>query len=64
MLLFLGIATIARAACDPHPHEHYGLSDDRAQPLLGATCDVRAGDGGTATLTCEQRVYHLTWVRP
>nr|HEX4315866.1 hypothetical protein [Kofleriaceae bacterium] len=63
LLALVGFATAASAACDPHPYEHFTIYDvasgSGATGLLGESCDVRAGDGDTATLSCGGRVYQL-----
>jgi hypothetical protein len=59
-------AAIARAACDPHPMEHFDLVPDHsANPLLGSdSCELRATGATTATLRCGEHTYNLTWVAP
>jgi hypothetical protein len=59
-------AAIARAACDPHPMEHFDLLPDRSSnPLLGGeACELRAETGTQAALHCGERTYRLTWVAP
>jgi len=65
LFLLLTVA-IARAACDPHPMEHFDLRPERAtNPLLGSDpCELRAESATQATLHCGERTYHLTWVAP
>ena len=59
-----GTAAIARAACDPHPMEHFDLRPDQSQLLGSDSCELRAASATTATLTCAAHVYNLTWVAP
>lgn len=60
--ILLGAAAIARAACDPHPMEQFELYPNRsANPLPGLeSCVLRAETTTTATLRCNERVYHMT----
>jgi hypothetical protein len=62
----VGTVAIARAACDPHPMEHFDLQPERSTtPLLGSDpCELRADSATTATLRCAERTVHLTWVAP
>jgi hypothetical protein len=67
LLLILAIActaAIARAACDPHPMEHFDLRPDQSQLLGSDSCELRAESATQATLRCGEHTYHLTWVAP
>jgi hypothetical protein len=55
---------IARAACDPHPMEHFDLAPDQSQLLGSDSCELRAASATTATLRCADHTYNLTWVAP
>jgi hypothetical protein len=63
-ILLACTAAIARAACDPHPMEHFLLRPDSTALLGNAACELRADSATTATLSCAERTYHLTWVAP
>lgn len=67
LLLVAGLActaAIARAACDPHPMEHFDLRPDPSQLLGSDSCELRAASATTATLRCAEHTYNLTWVAP
>ena len=57
-------AAIARAACDPHPMERLQLRSETSALLGKDSCELRAETTTTATLSCGERTYHLTWVAP
>jgi hypothetical protein len=64
LILIACSAAIARAACDPHPMEHFMLQPDHTALLGNDPCELRAETATTATLSCAERTYHLTWVAP
>jgi hypothetical protein len=57
-------AALARAACDPHPMEHFMLDPDPTALLGNTACELRAETATTATLRCGERTSHLTWMAP